>query len=122
MHYPRVGIQTEKAEVGPNSGPTWRLSHLVKRGERERVVVRLGDVLALDLAILVQVEHREGKLGRLGRGNFFVHCPGRKPPFLAVKRPARPAYKPAIERRCTAGNAKGAKTPRVGPDSTEERR
>jgi hypothetical protein len=24
----RVGIRLEKAEVGPTSGPTWRLSHL----------------------------------------------------------------------------------------------
>jgi hypothetical protein len=27
-----------------------------------------------------------------------VDCPGRKPPFLAVKRPARP-YKSAIQKR-----------------------
>jgi hypothetical protein len=32
-------------------------------------------------------------------GNFR-HCPGRKPPFLVVKRPARP-YKSAIENRFT---------------------
>jgi hypothetical protein len=34
-------------------------------------------------------------------------CPGPKPPFLAVKRPAHP-YKSAIENRSTVGNAKGA--------------
>jgi hypothetical protein len=33
-------------------------------------------------------------------------CPNRKPPFLAVKRPARP-YKSAIESRFTMENAKG---------------
>jgi hypothetical protein len=27
-----VGIQVQKAEVGPTSGPTWRLSHSVKYG------------------------------------------------------------------------------------------
>jgi hypothetical protein len=35
------------------------------------------------------------------------NCPGRKPPFFAVKRPARP-YKTAIENRFTVGNAKAA--------------
>jgi hypothetical protein len=30
----RVGIQLEKAEVGPTSGPTWRLSHLGIADER----------------------------------------------------------------------------------------
>ena len=34
-------------------------------------------------------------------------CPGRKPPLLAVKRPARP-YKIAIQNRFTVENAKGA--------------
>ena len=33
-------------------------------------------------------------------------CPGPKPPFLAVKRPARP-HKSAIENRFAMGNAKG---------------
>jgi hypothetical protein len=33
--------------------------------------------------------------------------PGRKPPLLAVKRPARP-YKSAMENRFTVGNADGA--------------
>jgi hypothetical protein len=36
-----------------------------------------------------------------------AHCPGQKPPFLAVKRPARP-YKTAIQKQFTAENAKGA--------------
>jgi hypothetical protein len=45
----------------------------------------------------------------------LVHCPGRKPPFLAVKRPARP-YKSAIETQFTMGNAKGAEPPREGPN------
>jgi hypothetical protein len=41
-------------------------------------------------------------------------CPGRKSPFLAVKRPARP-YKNTIQNRSTMGNAKGASPPREGP-------
>jgi hypothetical protein len=28
--YTTVGTQLEKAEVGPTSGPTWRLSHLLE--------------------------------------------------------------------------------------------
>jgi hypothetical protein len=40
-------------------------------------------------------------------------CPGRKPPCLAVKRPARP-HKSAIENRFTAGNATGASPPPGG--------
>jgi hypothetical protein len=36
-----------------------------------------------------------------------AHCPGQKPPFLAVTRPARP-YKTAIESRFTVENAKAA--------------
>jgi hypothetical protein len=36
-----------------------------------------------------------------------MHCPARKPPFWAVKRPARP-YKSAIQTRVTVGNAKVA--------------
>jgi hypothetical protein len=32
-------------------------------------------------------------------------CSGRKPPFWAVERRARP-YKKAIQKRCTVGNAK----------------
>jgi hypothetical protein len=37
-------------------------------------------------------------------------CPGRKPPFLAAKRPARlfKKYKSAIQNRSTMENAKGA--------------
>ena len=44
------------------------------------------------------------------------HCPGRKPPFLVVKRPAR-LYKSATQIRCTLQNAKGALPLRRGPDS-----
>ena len=43
------------------------------------------------------------------------HCPGRKSPFLAVKRHARP-YKSAIQTRFTMGNAKGFEPPRAVPD------
>ena len=38
---------------------------------------------------------------------FFAFCPGRNPPFLAVKRPARP-YKSPIQTRFAMGNAEGA--------------
>ena len=44
-------------------------------------------------------------LDRLGDGATL--CPGRKPPFWTVKRPARP-YKIAIQNRFTVENAKGA--------------
>ena len=37
----------------------------------------------------------------------FAHCPGRKPPFWAGKRPARP-YKSGVQNRFTVGNAKAA--------------
>ena len=46
-------------------------------------------------------------------------CPGRKPSFSVVKRPARP-YKSAIQNRYTVGNAKGAEPPRAGPDRQPE--
>ena len=39
--------------------------------------------------------------------SFMTIYPGRKPPFLAVKRPARP-YKSAIQKRFTMGNDTGA--------------
>jgi hypothetical protein len=45
-----------------------------------------------------------------------LYCPGRKAPFLAVKRPVHP-YKSSIQTRFSMGNAKGAEPPRVGPDS-----
>jgi len=49
----------------------------------------------------------------------LIHCPGRTPPFWAVKRPARP-HNNAIQQRhtkpITVGNAKCAATPRAGPD------
>ena len=34
------------------------------------------------------------------------HCPGRKPPFLVVKRHAHP-YKTAVQKQFTVENAKG---------------
>jgi hypothetical protein len=50
-----------------------------------------------------------GMNGRCGasRVQFAPYCPGRKPPFWAVKRPARP-YKTATQKRFTVENAKGA--------------
>jgi hypothetical protein len=35
------------------------------------------------------------------------HCPGREPPFLAVKRPARP-HRSTIQNQFTRENAEGA--------------
>ena len=58
-----------------------------------RRVVRIGEVIC-------QREER-----RPPRGDRY--CPGRKPPFLAVKCPVRP-YKNAIENRLTQENANGA--------------
>ena len=37
----------------------------------------------------------------------YLDCPGQKPPFSAVKRPARPC-KNAMQNRFTVGNAEGA--------------
>jgi hypothetical protein len=45
----------------------------------------------------------EARLEALG----VVHCPGRKPPFWAAKRPARP-YKTAIQNQFTVRNATAA--------------
>ena len=56
---------------------------------------------------------REG-LRSLDEPGLLVRCPGRKPPFFAVKRPARP-YKSAIEKRFRWGNAKGAYPPLGAP-------
>jgi hypothetical protein len=48
------------------------------------------------------------------------YCPGRKPPFSAVKRPARP-YKSATQTRFTVGNAKGTSPSLGGPDRKPDR-
>jgi hypothetical protein len=55
----------------------------------ELLGVVLGGHLQLDIVV-----------GRLLRDAFLRHCPGRKPAFLAVKRPARP-YKSPIQNRFT---------------------
>ena len=47
---------------------------------------------------------------------LLVVCPGREPPFLAVKSPVRP-YKSTIQTRFTVENASATETPRAGPDS-----
>ncbi len=49
------------------------------------------------------VEDRQGHV--LGQPVLGRHCPGRKPPFLAVKRPARP-YKSPIQNGLSQENAK----------------
>jgi hypothetical protein len=51
----------------------------------------------------------QGGQGAGGRSHWFgaEFCPGREPPFLAVKRPARP-YKSAIQNLFTMRNAEGA--------------
>jgi hypothetical protein len=61
----------------------------------------------------VEVGGRRGRRGprvqrpRRRREVGQLDCPGRKPPFLHVKRPARPC-KTAIQKRFTVKNAKGA--------------
>ena len=45
-------------------------------------------------------------------------CPGRTPPFRAVKHPPRPS-KNVIQSRCGLESAKGARPPRAGPDRDE---
>jgi hypothetical protein len=42
-----VGIQLEKAEVGPSSGRTWRLSHMMRK-HAARAQVKVGAVQALE--------------------------------------------------------------------------
>jgi hypothetical protein len=59
-----------KAEAGPTSGQTWRLSHFAVRELQEQRV-------------------------------HLALCPGRSPPFVAVKRPPRP-NKSAMQNRFTA--------------------
>jgi hypothetical protein len=49
------------------------------------------------------------------------HCPGRKPPFWAAKRPVLP-HKTAIESAFTVENAQAAEKPREGPDRRRRRR
>jgi hypothetical protein len=90
-----VGIQLYKA--GPTSGPTGCLSHLMQLSKQQQQRRELGGP---PLRVL-QPEQARASLLRL------AHCPGRKPPFLAAKRPARP-YKSAIQNRFTVGNAEGA--------------
>ena len=76
-----VGIQLYKAEVGPTSGPTWRLSCYTRTTLSWSWIVTFGDH---------SPEQRP----------VDRPCAGRKPPFSAVKRPARP-YKSPIQNRCT---------------------
>ena len=49
----------------------------------------------------------EDHVGLLHAGEVVVRCVGRKPPFLAIKHPARP-YKSAIQNRFTVKNANDA--------------
>ena len=42
-----VGLQRQKAEVGPTSGPTWHLSHLMDVVQGEEDHQRRGDRLLL---------------------------------------------------------------------------
>ena len=51
----------------------------------------------------------------MATARFRSTCPGRKPPFSAVKRPARPS-KNTIQNQFTVENARGAEPPRAGPD------
>ena len=78
--------------------PSWRnhLHELVAR-----LAVEHGGQLGED----GDVAHDAGRA--LGGGGVGGDCPGQKPPFWAVKHPARP-YRSAIENRCTSGNAEAA--------------
>jgi hypothetical protein len=59
--------------------------------------------------LLVRVRERVERVEVRGPAarRLQLHCPGRKPPFLAVKHPAR-THKSAIHTRCTVKHAKGA--------------
>ena len=48
-----------------------------------------------------------GRRGQTDLEDVGVDCPGRKPPFMAVKRPARP-YKSPTQNRFAAENTKAA--------------
>ena len=58
-----VGIQREKAEVGPTSGPAWRIYHLVHKVVERQVL--LGDGLRPEVA-------------RLHPGDVVIVGPGRE--------------------------------------------
>ena len=58
------------------------------------------------LSISIEVVTITDSIPRAEPTHVTVICPGRKPPFLAVKHPARP-YKSTIERRVTVGNGGG---------------
>ena len=63
--------------------------------------------------VVVGVDRLEEGLHAVARAVLLLDlagqldCPGREPPFLAVKCPARP-YKRAMQNRFTARNAKDA--------------
>jgi hypothetical protein len=67
-------------------------------GAVERTVKDAARPTAGRTVVLVAVEGGEGGQGR--RRDLEAHCPRRKPPFSAVKRPARP-YKSPIQNRFT---------------------
>ena len=71
--------------------------HVLRRGHFP--LVRPDRAAAVAVAV--------GVARRRARRPEDLHCPGRKPPFWAVKRPARPS-KRAIESRSAVGNATGA--------------
>ena len=62
--YISVGIQTEKAEVGPTSGPTWRLSYLVV-SDQEFVPIA-GRTVGADATIVLQ-QQQQGEEGDADR-------------------------------------------------------
>jgi hypothetical protein len=114
-----MGIQLEKAGVGPTSRPTWRRSHFdraVRRLRAREQVLRL-DVPVADAGGVAGGD----RVQQLLKDQCNL-CPGQKSPFWAVKRPARP-YKWPIQIRFTAENAKGAEPPRAGgPGPFSEKR
>ena len=90
---------------------------------RGQGVPALGAVLSSDATVVGGAELRRathllmelqladtrvtGELLEVGLPGLARHCPGRNPPFLAVKRPARP-YKSPIQTRFPVEIAEGA--------------
>ena len=66
-----VGIQLYRAEVGPTSGPTWRLSHLALRLELDQ----RGLLVAEAKAHLPDVLPHLRRAGDLAQGeSVILHC------------------------------------------------
>ena len=99
-----VGIQLERAKVGPTSGPARRLaSHLLR--QEGRGPAPLEGAVRRD-------QQRARRLLRPELGHCAIR--GGQPPGRAGERPPRP-YERTVQNRFTAETADGAPTPRAGP-------